>query len=122
MTPEDARLCALLRCADDTVDWTSANGLMGTAAKRLEELSDELALHDASIEPMHRMMLERDRLKAENERLSRELEEASPLTECARCKQKFRLHNMVPEEGNEWECMPCNERENARERAALEGK
>ena len=69
MTPEDARLCALLRCADETVDWTSANGLMGTAAKRLEELSDELALHDASIEPMHRMMLERDRLKAENERL-----------------------------------------------------
>ena len=65
MTPEDARLCALLRCADETVDWTSANGLMGTASKRLEELSDELALHDASIEPMHRMMLERDRLKAD---------------------------------------------------------
>lgn len=58
-------------------------------------------------------------MQAEVERLRAELNEASPLTECARCKGQFRLHRMVPEEGNEWECWPCNERENERERAAL---
>lgn len=38
---------------------------------------------------------------------------------CARCRTILPCDEAVPEEGDEWECFPCNERENAREKAAL---
>lgn len=50
-------------------------------------------------------------------RLQDELEEASPMTKCARCGKEFRQHLMVWEEGDEMECFACNKRENERERA-----
>jgi len=47
------------------------------------------------------------------------LDEASPLMQCARCRKESRAHTMMPEEGDEWECMPCWHEQNAKERAAL---
>lgn len=41
---------------------------------------------------------------------------------CARCGKILPCYQAVAEEGDEWECFACNERENARERAALDGK
>lgn len=38
-----------------------------------------------------------------------------PVT-CARCGHQDCCLNMIMEEGDEWECPECNERENARER------
>lgn len=35
---------------------------------------------------------------------------------CARCGKKGCASNFVIEEGEEWECAACNEREDARER------
>jgi hypothetical protein len=35
---------------------------------------------------------------------------------CARCKKLFEAYELVAEEGDEWECFVCNDRENARER------
>lgn len=35
---------------------------------------------------------------------------------CARCSADGCCQSFVPEEGDEWECPRCNERENARER------
>lgn len=61
-----------------------------------------------------------DALKQQRETIAElleELDEASPRQTCARCGKEFRWHQMIPEEGNEWECYPCNDRENARERA-----
>ena len=37
-----------------------------------------------------------------------------PVT-CDRCGKKGCSNSMVMEEGDEWECPPCNERENRRE-------
>ncbi|HYE70620.1 MAG TPA: hypothetical protein VD932_03755 [Aquabacterium sp.] len=34
---------------------------------------------------------------------------------CARCSAEGCCASMICEEGDEWECPPCNERENARE-------
>lgn len=39
--------------------------------------------------------------------------------ECARCGASDCCLRMVIEEGDEWECRACNERENARERAEV---
>lgn len=39
--------------------------------------------------------------------------------ECARCGKAITFEEAVPEEGDEWECRPCNERCNAAEKAAL---
>jgi len=47
------------------------------------------------------------------------LDEASPLMQCARCRKESRAHTMMPEEGDEWECLPCWHEQNAKERAAL---
>lgn len=68
-----------------------------------------------------RAKLERDlaALQERAERAEKELDEASPRQKCARCGVEFRWHQMVAEEGDEWECYPCNDRENDRERAAL---
>lgn len=38
---------------------------------------------------------------------------------CARCGKVGLTIDMCIEEGDEWECPPCNERENARERAEI---
>lgn len=38
---------------------------------------------------------------------------------CARCGKVLPVTEAIVEEGDEWECPPCNERENARERAEL---
>lgn len=35
---------------------------------------------------------------------------------CARCGKDSLSCHMIVEEGNEWECWDCNERENTRER------
>lgn len=44
-----------------------------------------------------------------------------PIVKCARgCATEGPMCAMVAEEGNEWECPACNERENARERQQLE--
>lgn len=41
-----------------------------------------------------------------------------PMTKCARCGVEKRQTSLIPEEGDEWECFECWERENAREKAA----
>ena len=72
-----------------------------------------------------RLVREVDHLTAELANVLSELDEASPPTECARCRQWFRLHNMTPAEGDEWECPACWERCNALEdaqRKAVEAK
>lgn len=38
--------------------------------------------------------------------------------QCARCGITGTSETFIVEEGDEWECPPCNERENARERGA----
>lgn len=38
---------------------------------------------------------------------------------CARCGAKGCSNTLVPEEGDEWECPPCNERCNETERAEV---
>jgi hypothetical protein len=43
-----------------------------------------------------------------------------PRERCARCGDLFRYDQLVFEEGDELECFACNDRENARERAALQ--
>jgi hypothetical protein len=48
------------------------------------------------------------------------LNEHSPYQTCARCGEEFRTLEMTWEEGDEMECLPCNERENARERAEIQ--
>ena len=104
MTAEDEKLCNL-----DTVVWAANHGMFGVKelVGRIRTLSADNA-----------------RLTAELAYMLSELDEASPLTECARCRQWFRLHNMTPEEGDEWECRACWERCNALEdaqRKALAG-
>lgn len=37
---------------------------------------------------------------------------------CARCGKVLPCTEATPEEGDEWECLPCNERLNAAEREA----
>lgn len=37
--------------------------------------------------------------------------------QCARCKSIGWSNEFVPEEGDEWECPPCNDKHNALERA-----
>jgi DNA-directed RNA polymerase subunit RPC12/RpoP len=39
---------------------------------------------------------------------------------CARCGQRGMSDEWILEEGDEWKCPPCNERENERERAEAE--
>lgn len=39
--------------------------------------------------------------------------------ECASCGKAITFEEAEPEEGGEWECVPCNERCNAAEKAAL---
>ena len=39
--------------------------------------------------------------------------------ECARCGDRVLYADAVVEEGDEWECFPCNDRENERERLNL---
>jgi hypothetical protein len=41
---------------------------------------------------------------------------------CARCGKVLSCNDAVAEEGDEWECFPCNDRENARERAELRNR
>jgi DNA-directed RNA polymerase subunit RPC12/RpoP len=36
---------------------------------------------------------------------------------CARCGRKLMASEATPEEGDEWECLPCNKRCNEQERA-----
>lgn len=50
----------------------------------------------------------------------KELDEASPMRACDRCGKEDRQHRMMIEEGDEWECVPCWERCNAKELAELE--
>jgi len=45
--------------------------------------------------------------------------ELIPRHNCARCGNLFREDQLTVEEGDEWECFACNERENTRERAVL---
>jgi hypothetical protein len=63
-----------------------------------------------------------DSLQKQLEEARAELDEASPFMQCARCGKPTRMHKLVAEEGDEWECFPCNDRENKRERelAALQ--
>jgi hypothetical protein len=39
---------------------------------------------------------------------------------CARCGKVGLTCDMYIEEGDEWECPPCNDRENARERREIQ--
>lgn len=39
---------------------------------------------------------------------------------CARCGLKLKASEAVAEEGDEWECVPCNIEHDAKERAVLE--
>ena len=98
----------------------------GEVSGRSERVSDlapiELEKTDSS--GLAKLRVENARLTAELAYTLSELDEASPLTECARCRQWCRLHNMTPEEGDEWECPSCWERCNALEdaqRKALAG-
>ena len=102
MTAEDEKLCQYLD------DHSQFGPSAQHASARIKYLSADKA-----------------RLTAELAYMLSELDEASPLTECARCRQWFRLHNMTPEEGDEWECRACWERCNALEdaqRKAVEAK
>jgi hypothetical protein len=60
-----------------------------------------------------------ERQAEEIRQLRKDLDEASPIQVCARCKGTFRSHVMFIEEGDEWECLECYERCNAQERTAL---
>ena len=41
---------------------------------------------------------------------------------CDLCGKAGCSNTMIQEEGDEWECPPCNERENERERAGVSGE
>jgi hypothetical protein len=56
-------------------------------------------------------------LQKQLEEAQTELDEASPFMQCARCGKPTRVHKLVAEEWDEWECYPCNDRENKRERS-----
>lgn len=45
-----------------------------------------------------------------------DLDHSCQRVKCARCGVEGLDKDFVIEEGDEWECPPCNERENARER------
>lgn len=72
--------------------------------------------------PKLKLRAENSRLSAEVAELKRVLEEVSPMCVCSRCGKEFRSHEMVWEEGDERECVPCNDRCNAQERANARGR
>lgn len=59
-----------------------------------------------------------ERLRARVAELETHIDFFDPVSKCARCGVEERQTSLIPEEGNEWECFACWERENARERAA----
>lgn len=83
----------------------------------LDSVHTALVLADAKDEQITRLERELAEAVRERDEALAELDSASPKQKCARCGEEFRWHLMVPEEGDEWECLPCNDRENERERA-----
>jgi hypothetical protein len=84
------------------------------------ELYDHRFIESAvAIESLQKQLAE---ASASLEEALAELDEASPLMQCARCGTPTRMHKLVSEEWDEvaeewdeWECYPCNDRENKRE-------
>ena len=98
--------------------------ICSAAADCIERLTRERAavegLRQGTVLVVAQLERERDALKARLAACERELDEASPWRQCARCGGKVRMHNLVAEEGDEWECFPCWERCNAQEQATLQ--
>jgi hypothetical protein len=65
-----------------------------------------------AIESLQKQLAE---ASASLEEAQTELDEASPFIQCDRCGTPTRMHKLVAEEWDEWECYPCNDRENKRE-------
>lgn len=63
---------------------------------------------------------DRRALLREVDRLLAELDRVAPMGKCDCCGKPFRMPDLIPEEGDRWECGWCWEKENARERALIE--
>jgi hypothetical protein len=124
--PKDVKRYAE-RCAEMVVRlrthvnkaYTLHSLLADEAADMLEALQKQLKIAEDGWDLAHGVadlaMKHRDEAEGKLEEVRAELDEASPFMPCARCGLPTRLYKLVAEEGDEWECFPCNDRENIRE-------
>lgn len=93
----------------------STDALAVEAADEIERLR---SVATAEMKLREGNFAEIEQLRARVAELEAYIDFFDPMTKCARCGVEKRQTSLIPEEGDEWECFACWERENARERAA----